>query len=264
MKKKLIVLSLLFYVVIFAGCKNTNEHKNETDTIPEYIEEITPTQEASSSITPQMQLEIITANKNVWASTMDYANDVYHYAVTDLDQNGRLELIASNQGGTGNYTYTTFYEINETYDGLTLIKRDIQEGDSEVDIAADSVPAYYDASSKVIYYIFQDFMKDGPAAYYEDKRALSLESGQLKEVLLASKYTEYKEDGVQNIWKDANQIEITEEEYNTIEDSFFSALEKKTATFHWCQFFQAEELSNLSQEELLDLLTVSYEGFSIH
>lgn len=262
MKKKLILLSLLFYTVIFVGCKNAN--KNDVNTNPEYTEVITPIVEENYSATPQKQLEIIAANMNVWASSMDYANDVYHYAVTDLDQNGRLELIASNQGGTGNYTYSTFYEMNETYDGLTVIHRNLQEGDSEVDIAVDSIPAYYDTSSDVIYYIFQDFAKIGPAEYYEDKRALSLEAGQIKELLLASKYTEYQEDKVRNTWKNANQIEITEEEYKAIEDTFFSALEKKAVTFHWCQFSQAEELSNLSQEELLDLLTVSYEGFSMH
>ena len=53
--------------------------------------------------------------------TYDQYMDSYHYAVTDLDQNGRLELIISTGvNGTSHITNNWYYEISK--DGSKLKK----------------------------------------------------------------------------------------------------------------------------------------------
>lgn len=53
--------------------------------------------------------------------TYDNEDENYHYAITDLDQNGRLELIVSTgMIGTGHFTTNWYYEISK--DGSKLKK----------------------------------------------------------------------------------------------------------------------------------------------
>ena len=75
------------------------------------------------------QLSVMAREKEVWAAQAEFANEICQYAVTDLDHNGRYEIIVANMGGTGMYTYSRFWEINEQCSGLTECETDFLEGD---------------------------------------------------------------------------------------------------------------------------------------
>ncbi|HKM04710.1 MAG TPA: hypothetical protein VJZ04_09035 [Lachnospiraceae bacterium] len=233
------------------------EFKNLQETLPE-------NQEAADNFTDtQTQIKIIVDNINLWTDSMDYANDRYHYAITDLDNNGRLEIIASNIGGTGIYTYSSFYEIDERFKGLTRCETNFTEGDSQADITVDSVPGYYDPKTKIMYYIFDDLTKNGAAEYYENKRALYLDSGQIKETPLAYKSTIYIDSSANITYQDVEQREISENDYNMIADKVFADLEKKNVSFGWCGFSNPDDLKGMSTEDILHMLIKSYEKFVI-
>ena len=70
----------------------------------------------------ERQLDVLTANYGVWMLQEEY--DAWAYAVTDLDQNDRLELISTEMHGTGHYTATTIWEVDPTLTGLILCGRD--------------------------------------------------------------------------------------------------------------------------------------------
>jgi len=210
------------------------------------------------------QLKIIASHIDLWASPADYANDVYNYAVTDLDKNGRLEIIASNCGGTGYYTYSKFYEINKDYNGLIACEYLTHEDDSQADIAVESVSGYYDPQKDIMYYIFDDFLKSSAAEFDENKRAVYLKDGSIKEILLAYKTTKYTDSSSsETTCMDKDQKQISEEEYETIADSIFAGMEKKRVSLGWCDFSQPDELKNMSEKELIDMLTKSSEKFAI-
>ena len=111
------------------------------------------------------------------------------FTVTDLDQNGRLELIISRLEGSGQYTYSDYYEVNKELDKLTPCEWLDRTFESEADIMVSSVPVYYDSNNKMYYYIFHDRIPDGIHYASENKRAISLANGKLSERILAYKNT---------------------------------------------------------------------------
>lgn len=219
---------------------------------------------ASESV--QAQLELIVDSIDQWALAMDYANEVYEYAVTDLDGNGRLEIIAANMGGTGIYTYSNYYEVNETFDGLVLCERDVMEGGSQADIGTESVDAYYDGETGTTYYVFKDYIRNGAAEHYEVQIAVSLVDGKVFEETLALRSEIHDpESGLIISCQDAVGAEITEDEYGAIADAVFAGMDKMNVQISWCVYpgmDGAEEFRALSREEILDVLAKSYEGFA--
>lgn len=249
-------------IIISYQVRDTNDNLQSGNF--EYIlskREFKNMQDNSHSV--QAQIKIIADHIDLWAVSMDYANDQYNYAVTDLDDNKRLEIIASNIGGTGIYTYSSFYEINENFDGLVKCETSFTEGDSEADIAADSIPGYYDPKANIMYYIFDDIIKNGAAEYYENKRAVYLDNGMIKEIPLAYKSIIYTSSTAKTTYQDAEQNKISKDDYNMIADKVFADLEKKNVSFGWQTFHKPEDLKNMSSEQLMDMLIKSYEEFII-
>lgn len=210
------------------------------------------------------QIELIASQEAVWLQNFDPDYDVEpkFYTVTDLDGNGRLEVISSICAGTGLYTTSSYYEVNDSFDGLTLCEQSIQEGDSEADIITDEVTAYYDEASNIIYYIFGDLIRNGAAEYYESKRAIWLQDGKLKEDYIANKSTIYQDaENFTIMYTGTNGQMISEEDYDQAEDKKYGDLSKIDVKLLWNQFDTVEELKELSQEELIKNLDQSYATF---
>lgn len=223
----------------------------------------------SGQTSEERQLALIADHYEQWAGSMIDNGDThpYYYTVTDLDQNGRLEVICSTMQGSGRYSYNTFFEVNENLDGLEecQYRTDSLEGDSEADIVTDSVPVYFDAENSAYYYIFDDWIRNGAAENYENKRALSLRGGRLTEQPLAYRSVIYTViDGDIEFQptvtcKNENGEEISEEAYEKIADNVFAEYEKKQARFLWLTFDQEEHLMT----ERIKLLQKAWEGFGI-
>lgn len=204
------------------------------------------------------QLTIMAENKELWVEELEYADEQYCYAVTDLDNNGRLELIVSNMGGTGIYTYSRFYEINEAYDGVSECETDFEEGDSEPDLIMDSVYAscFQDGTW---YYAVYDMAKNGAGEHYENYRALSLKDGKITTIPLAYRTSiyDYKSDSHAITCTDASGNTITEEEFEKCYEKFFKE-EQYLVTFGW------QDVRDLGDdtEAVLGQLDQSYQAFT--
>ena len=64
----------------------------------------------------EKQIELLADSVELWAGTMNSEGIDYFFTVTDMDRNGRLELIVSSRQGTGLYTYSDYFEVNDTFD----------------------------------------------------------------------------------------------------------------------------------------------------
>lgn len=210
------------------------------------------------------QLDLIASQKEAWSKEYDtdFDYEPKFYTVTDLDGNGRLEVIMAICTGTGIYTYSSYYEVNEAFDGLTEIEQPTQEGDSQADIITDEVTAYYDTAGGRSYYIFDDLLKSSAAEYYESLRALSLQDGKLIEEYLANKTTIYQDaDHFTITCTDPKGNTISEEEYGQVADQKYGTLDKIKVNFLWNQIDEKKDFDHLSKEELVNKLEQSYTTF---
>lgn len=209
--------------------------------------------------TIKKQIQLILDNMELWQRTGE--TEMYGYAVTDLDGNGRLEILSSSFGGTGFYTDTDIYEVNESLDGITLCEQKKQEGDSQADVMVTSVPVYYDAMNSTYYFVFHDLTKNGAQEYYENDRALSLQNGRVQETFLRYKTTLYT-NSVQSVtYTNAEGNPISLEEYNGIADRVFAGMEKRQANLQWITNGQVH-LQSMDASQMYPLLEASYWTFS--
>ncbi len=261
---KVIVIIVLIVLIIAIGTtvsinnKKTNVGSNNVSGDIKESGENTQTQVTDY----KKQIDVIMNNIDMWnLYTEDNTYNPYGYAITDLDQNGRLEIIASSCQGTGLYTYSNYYEVNERLDGLNKIERNNEEGNSEADIMTATAKVFIDEDKNEYHYIFDDLVRNGAAEYYENKQDIVLKNGKLSENTIAYKNTKISNsDSYEVILEDASRNKITLEDYQLIENKLFSNLELKLVNIEWITSNDID-FSNVSGDELRAKLITSYEGF---
>lgn len=247
----------------------SEEQSNAAEAIKDSEEEKTEAvKNHSDSI--KKQLDLISRNIAIWWGGDDILFGRYGYSVTDFNQNGRLEIIASSCQGSGFYTRSSIWEVNESMNGLLPVEKNISEGDSEADIITDSVPVYYDAAANRYYFIFDDVIRAGGAAYYYNKRAVWLENGFMEQQYLASQSMTFSAEGSNPVITsaDADGHSITEDQYNVIADTFYGDLERLQASLFWIEADDISEagdktIAEISEEAVRKLIGESWDGFQI-
>ena len=180
------------------------------------------------------QRALIERSRSTWEPNLDY--ETWFSAVTDLDHNGRLEILTASLQGSGLFTWVNVWEVNQDYTGLAHCPDNTGEGDAWPDIIKDTMTFYRDGASGRYTYVCEDFMRDGAAHYYTGLDSFSLENGQIDVKVLASKDELYSEDGSSTVrFADTNGAEITEEAFNSVEGTAFAGQEKGTLTLTWTQ-----------------------------
>lgn len=256
-----VVIILIVLVIIVGAFISIN---NKTKVMSNNISGDTKNsgeKEQTKAVNVEKQIDVIMNNIDTWnLSTDEDIYAPYGYAITDLDQNGRLEIIASSCQGTGIYTYSNYYEVNEGLNGLNKIERNVEEGSSEADIMLPTVKVFIDKVANEYHYIFDDLVKASAAEYYENKQDIVLKNGRLYEKTIAYRNTVYTDSNPNVTLKDANNKEITAEDYALIENKLFSNLELKFANIEWVSTTDVD-FSSVSGDELKNKLIESYEKF---
>lgn len=211
---------------------------------------------AAVSAAPEVsdQLDLIAANADMWKQDIDFGQ--WGFTVTDLDHNGRLEIISASVQGTGFYTYITACEVNEQGDGFTELQGPSDERtDSAPDIMISTALVYYDKDADRYYYIFDDYIRNGMAENYQNKRSVSITDGKWEETILAYKTTIFTDDEHYTMTcPDASGATITEDQYDNIARTVYGNLELSEAEFDW-QMTDKEEFSGLSAQQIREKLT---------
>lgn len=210
------------------------------------------------------QLRLIAANAAVWMGDTELTAEPYFYAVTDLDQNGRLEIIQSSRQGTGLYTYTNIWEVSADGTELAPCQYSVAEVESQPDIITDPLAVYFDAANGRYFYIFTDDIRNGAAEYYQSLMAFSLREGVVSVSLLCQSHSVYSSaSSVETTYADAEGNAIGEDAYNSAADEAFAGMTAMSAAIGWTDYSVSERLAQLSAEEITAILESSWEGFAL-
>lgn len=194
------------------------------------------------------------------------ADDYHHYAVTDLDHNGKLELIVtSGQQGSGAFTYTDYYQV--AADGQSL--RRITDAAGEIDImdGFGIHTAYVDSDTGAYYYLAGDYSSGGAGARYFWRGAVILDNGMLTARTIASGGLKWNKKRDKEVWYgysylDGKEQKLKEKEFqmDQLADQFFDGMKKVPAKISW---FQCKgKKRNQTQEKILEKARKSYQKFA--
>ena len=210
------------------------------------------------------QLRLIADSVEEWAVLFDYADDRVGYAVTDLDGNGRLEVIAAQEGGTGIYTYASFYEVNDTYTALEKLRYDFPEGHSQPDLMDEgAIPLFYGENTGTHIYVFRDW---GKSSFYESWVSfwsLTLRDGEITTTPIATRVTEYHDSGETHTYTDGSGNTITKGDFVNLTPLDKTNYTPYHAAIHWILFPRDESILSLDEETLLTRLKESCDNSGI-
>lgn len=186
------------------------------------------------------------------------SNDPVSYTVCDLNNNGRLEIIAASIQGTGFYTSYNIFEVSEDGKKLIKYKSTAQEGNSLADLSwSDTVYTYKDPDTGIYHLAFTDYTKNGAAYYYEEKRDVVLSDYTVKESPIAFKITEYQDSEsdpkvVAARFTSGGEETISESEYDFAFDTYFEGYEKEEVFLNWITSTEYD-FDKLESSEIYDL-----------
>lgn len=245
MKKKLVLILILSLLLIFTACSGggTKDPTPKNPSNPGSIEN---------------QLDLIADYEFEWAEDIQDAADAC-FCVTDLDRNGRLEIIISYMEGTGYFSYTSLYEVSEDFTHLEAVDTSCFDDASEPDLLwMDKYRCYLEDGN--YYYVVEDIVRNSYAEVYFIKDFICLKDG-----VLYADYYGYAEGtvdivhGEDELWTkyyNASDIQTSGDYFGIQLDHEFFPNAKATEVkgFCWERYHDASD-------ELPKLLEESYGNF---
>lgn len=167
LRKKWLLCILAF--LFFVGCGNRTGGKS----VECYI-----TEEQAMDEVGTMTHQVAIANSLIDEKCQTEGGfflEKYYCSVTDLNSNGRLEIIIAYCGGSGLYTYFSIYEIDEKYERAIQIYEFNGEDMYEraPDIIKSKWEGIYDEEQELYYYYISDLLRDGAIVSHDDLIELS-------------------------------------------------------------------------------------------
>ncbi len=215
-------------------------------------------------LSEEKQLSFLSQCSDQW-----FEDNNYYYAVTDLDQNGKLELIASTGlSGSGLFTFSHLYEIAP--DGKSLRRcipefPDKNETSLSLDIVDGIDTAYRDPQTGNYYYIASDAVSGGAGGHACYQESFSLQDGMLTETIFAYQeewWNEKKHTGGFRFYRclDGKDRKISEKQYQPekLAEKYFAGYEKRKVNIKWVQFHK-----KIGEKEIRRKLAASYHAFHV-
>lgn len=278
MKKRILALifAVLTVLTIFCGCKKVENNPANYDNI-------------SNSEKPiDVKVQVIADSINVWKfdkTAYEGKQALYDYCVTDLDQNGKFELITvvnmPKAGFVNTYdTDVKYYELNEECNALLSLEC-VSDRDSQPDICTivenvnakdiDKCVCYKDEATGRYYYVFADKTvevdEEGIKDEHYSKVAVSIFEGKAYEETLGT-YSILREKGQETleVWTDGQGNEITLEEFENIETTRFEGFKEMKVTFGWqgCSESNFDKELNPANNIFIKKLSDSFYDFKIN
>ena len=237
-----IVLALsLACLLLLAGCaKKSSEVVKVPSASPQAAASAPsePAQAAAPSVSLEEQRAILEANRSLWEFTEPWESP-WFYSFTDLDHNGRQEVIAASTQGTGIFTYAHFYEVKPDFSGIENVYRSdpaLEGPDDWPEIVTDALSFYYDEAADRYWYVCEGVTRDGVAHQYYAWYALCLKDGSARWERLAEKNVEWDENGAEHTeCFDAEGKPISWTDYDRAVEDRFAGLEKRALRLEWTQ-----------------------------
>lgn len=231
MKVKKILCILFAAALLLAGCSSP---------APQQSTEATEATQPDPS-DPAAQITLLMNAVNTWRVSNDLDAEPYYYAVTDLDRNGRLEILAASTQGTGFYTYGKLYEVGADFVSIQECTTPCMEEYGDLpEVIINSVPAAYNEADGTYDYLFTNDTRNGAAEYYQSVVVVRLQDGVLSCTTLANSYDHYIDEGIEEheyaILSGDVFLPATESEYNAVASSYQAERTGFTAQFEWFNF----------------------------
>lgn len=229
----------------------SSETEAESEAAPSSDSEVEFPTSAIPADSLEQQLQLILSCSDLWKYDAS-STEICSYCVTDLDHNGRLEILMSSFSTTSSISYTQCLEVNETFDALTACVVTELNGDIQ---PMESVVCYTDG--KVYCYAVSDKVQTVWQETNLTRLAMKLEGGKLTEEKLATATNSSKitSTDLESYYKDAEDRPITRAQYEAIYDTHFSGWRKAEIGLGWIG-------GNYSIPSL-DMLRASYEAFTV-
>ena len=229
------IFSLLLCCALLCACGG-----KQAETVhlpaPTEVPTASPAPTPASPVLPESdQRALIERSRSVWLPEgLEY--ETWYYAVTDLDRNGRLEVLTASLQGSGLYTYVNCWEVSEQGTALVQCPDNTGEGEAWPDIIKDRLSGYRDPVSGRMTYVCEDVTRDGAAHYLTSKQSFCLDHGQITLHVLATMDEVYTTETVSmKNYYDGSDAPITEQEYNSAEERTFAGQEQGEITLTWTQ-----------------------------
>ena len=163
----------------------------------------------------------------------------WYYAVTDLDHNGHLELLAASVQETSLFPAVMAWELNADSSALQPCRLNLSEREVFPNILTDSAETRYDKEKDAWFYLVSDFYPVSADEAYVVKSAVVLKSGVLDYGSLAYEHVS----GSDSSFMDPDNNAITADVFNTIGDQVFNGKQKSSTNFEWFTASAASQLS---------------------
>lgn len=232
------------------------------------------TVDARQAETVEDQLALIGRQSDVWLETGDDTEGMgYYYAVTDLDHNGRREVIVSTgPQGSGVFTSSKYYQVS--MDGTKLRRvyagggsRDADLISGGMDMVESILTAYVDPETDTWYYNTYDYVSGGAGARSVSYEALFLRQGLLTTCFYASGDCSWNKKKEKEVWQyyyypEGKEIKCKAEQFDpdALAEKFFKGFEKKKVKISW---FYLDCGKKPSGKEIKKLLEKSCQGFEV-
>ena len=201
----------------------------------------------ASENTALAQIDLIFKN---FDSCRQNENDgTWFYTVTDLDHNGRLELLAASVQGANCIPAAKFWEVSVDGRALEPGRLNIADGETFVNIITDSAETRYDPGNDSWYYLVTSYYPVSADEAYLDKSAVFLKSGVLDYGVLATEHVS----GANSSYMGPDGKAITEADFRCIGDRVFENTQQTGTHFEW---FKADDAKKV------DVFTYSYAVFT--
>ena len=218
----------------------------------------------------EKQMDVFVEKIHDWSNINGY----FYFTIGDLNQDGKLELVTSTIQGSGSFSSTRYYIVNDK-DLIVLQEEQTDQCSSALinDLLQEGqrgeggilyVPVYYDKQKNMYYYIHHDYSGHTPYESIDRIISLSMKDNIIREEVLAYKKIT-KGNGINSIifYEENSQNEISEVEYEKIIDLKYNNCEKMQMRWKWKRVEAAEEITDTSKEEIKKILMEMYGEFEI-
>ena len=200
----------------------------------------------------EAQLQVFADHRSEWDINRTESLPATSFTMADINNNGRLEVIVSGMTGTGIYSETYVFEVNEDATGLN--RYSITDGTSPDIARMDSTEVYLVEGN------YKISCENGTAHGWEsvdfERQSLSLDdTGIIIETLGVGHQRTVLRGGYEYEYFDSDHNPISEAEFDSLYDSVYAGCPKGEMKFIWITPGYGGSMS-------LDQLRESWEGFS--
>ncbi len=221
------------------------------------------TEHAKPDLEEVKQLQRIRTARKEWITSIQdeaYSSGIW-YMISDLNQNGRLEVVAEMSCGSGGFiNRRAIYEVSE--DGKSLIKYKVTDSETAMELAAPglvTVDTYWDGKTGMYYYAGENYTNPDGYRFGYSPGCFYLKDNEYQEKYMKVYREESKEDGSLTYFNQKDK-KITKDEYERVQREFWQGKEKRKAEFYW------QKADTLLEEKDADvdlLLAKSWKEFSV-